>query len=128
MGDETEAVVCKCACGCGNEDAPVKIGIVIDCGISGRCRGFALTNWLNWLRGSDAHKSVRSPWESSGSAAGTLDKPYHLHCWKGKGLMVFQPTGPGLRTARVKIVMNKRRKFRWEFGRDPRPPVASPVH
>ena len=26
----------------------------------------------------------------------------------------FQPTGPGPRTARVKIVMNKRRKFRWE--------------
>ena len=30
--------------------------------------------------------------------------------------MVFQPTGPGPRTARVKIVMNKRGKFRWEFG------------
>ena len=28
--------------------------------------------------------------------------------------MVFQPTCPGPRTARVKIVMNKRRKFRWE--------------
>ena len=31
--------------------------------------------------------------------------------------MVFQPTGPGPRTARVKIVQNKRGKFRWEFGR-----------
>ena len=30
--------------------------------------------------------------------------------------MVFQPTGPGPRTARVKIVQNKRGKFRWEFG------------
>ena len=30
--------------------------------------------------------------------------------------MVFQPTGPGPRTARVKIVMNKRRKFRWISG------------
>ena len=30
--------------------------------------------------------------------------------------MVFQPTGPGPRTARVKIVQNKRGKFRWELG------------
>ena len=30
--------------------------------------------------------------------------------------MVFQPTGPGPRTARVKIVMNKRCKFRWISG------------
>ena len=30
--------------------------------------------------------------------------------------MVFQPTGPGPRTARVKIVMNKRGNFRWVYG------------
>ena len=31
--------------------------------------------------------------------------------------MVFQPTGPGPRTARVKIVRkSKRGDFRWEFG------------
>ena len=30
--------------------------------------------------------------------------------------MVFRPTGPGLRTARVKIVQNKRGKFSWEMG------------
>ena len=38
--------------------------------------------------------------------------------------MVFQPTGPGPRTARVKIVQNKRGKFRWEFGETSRPQVA----
>ena len=31
-------------------------------------------------------------------------------------VMAFQPTGPGPRTARVKIVMNKRRRFRWDSG------------
>ena len=32
-------------------------------------------------------------------------------------LMVFLPTGPGPRTARVKIIQSKRgRLFRWEFG------------
>ena len=30
--------------------------------------------------------------------------------------MAFQPAAPGPRTAHVKIVMNKRRKFRWELG------------
>ena len=30
--------------------------------------------------------------------------------------MVFQPTGPGPRTARVKIIMNKRRRFCWISG------------
>ena len=30
--------------------------------------------------------------------------------------MVFQPTGPGPRTARVQIVQNARGRFRWEFG------------
>ena len=30
--------------------------------------------------------------------------------------MVFQPTGPGPRTARVKIVQNKQGDFRWELG------------
>ena len=30
--------------------------------------------------------------------------------------MAFQPTGPGPRTARVKIVQDKRGAFRWEFG------------
>ena len=32
--------------------------------------------------------------------------------------MVFQPTGPGPRTARVKIVRNKRgnHQFRWVYG------------
>ena len=30
--------------------------------------------------------------------------------------MAFFPTGQSSRTARVKIVMNKRRRFRWELG------------
>ena len=30
--------------------------------------------------------------------------------------MVFLPTGPGPRTARVQIVQNGRGRFRWEFG------------
>ena len=30
--------------------------------------------------------------------------------------MVFQPTGPGPRTARVKIDKSTRGKFRWEIG------------
>ena len=30
--------------------------------------------------------------------------------------MVFQPPGPGPRTARVKIVQNMRGKFRWVSG------------
>ena len=30
--------------------------------------------------------------------------------------MAFQPTGPGLRTVRVKIVQDKRGAFRWEIG------------
>ena len=30
--------------------------------------------------------------------------------------MVFQPTGPGPRSARVKIVQSKQGDFRWELG------------
>ena len=30
--------------------------------------------------------------------------------------MVSLPTGPGPRTARVKIVQNRRGQFRWEIG------------
>ena len=38
--------------------------------------------------------------------------------------MAFFPTGQSSRTARVKIVMNKRRKFRWEQWQYPWPPCG----
>ena len=33
--------------------------------------------------------------------------------------MVFQPTGPGARTVRVKIQKNKAGKFRWTLAETP---------
>ena len=51
MGDETEVVICKCACGCRNEDAPVKIGICYDCGISGRCPRLCADELIKLVKG-----------------------------------------------------------------------------